>query len=210
MDSGRSGAPLGRALRFGGLALAAAAAFWVGSSLAPSSADGQGDEVVAPVLRPRVAPPAPAPVTAAEPWPAAMAAAGNAGMEAGTSTERLNDQAVHNPFASLNVQPPAPPIMPKPSEPKAARKPVKVASAPPPPPPPPVAPPLPFTAVGAIEGPQVAGGKPTAFVRQQDQLLLVRAGDTIGQSYKVESVSAQKVEFIYLPLMQRQTLALSP
>ncbi|MBA2674829.1 MAG: secretion system X translation initiation factor, partial [Ramlibacter sp.] len=76
--------------------------------------------------------------------------------------------------------------------------------------PPPVAPPLPFTAVGAIEGAHVAEGRPVAFVKQQEQLLLVRAGDTIGQTYRVEAVTSQKIEFIYLPLMQRQTLALSP
>jgi hypothetical protein len=205
MDSGRSGSPLARALRVGGLALAAAAAFWVGSRLAPSGADGGRDEVVAPVLRPRAGAPVPAPTVtpAGEPWSAAAVA--------NADTDRFSERAVHNPFASLNVSPPAPPIVPGLSEPKPARKPVKAASAPPPlPPPAPVAPPLPFVAVGAIEGAQVTGGQPMAFVRQHDQLLVLRTGDIVGQSYKVDSVTAQRIEFIYLPLMQRQTLALSP
>jgi hypothetical protein len=202
MDSGRSGSALARALRVGGLALAAAAAFWVGSRLAPSGADGGRDEVVAPVLRPRAG--------ALQP-PPAVAQTGETWSAAPSAHERFSEQALHNPFASLNVSPPAPPIVPVPSEPKPARKPVKAASAPPPPPPPaPVAPPLPFVAVGAIEGAQVTGGQPMAFVRQHDQLLVLRTGDIVGQSYKVDSVTAQRIEFIYLPLMQRQTLALSP
>lgn len=73
-----------------------------------------------------------------------------------------------------------------------------------------MAPPLPFTAVGAISGTEVTGGKLVAFIRQQDQLLVIKAGDAIGQTYRVESITAQKIEFTYLPLMQRQVLALVP
>lgn len=73
-----------------------------------------------------------------------------------------------------------------------------------------MAPPLPFVAVGAIQGTQVTDGQPVAFIRQQDQLIVVRAGDAIGQNYKVESISARAIELTYLPLMQRQSLALAP
>lgn len=140
--------------------------------------------------------------------------------------ERLNDSAIHDPFAPLHL--PAPPasaslralVVDKAAAADAqARKKAEaalkarerwMAMGPPLPPPPPVAPPLPFTAVGAISGEGVTDGKLVAFIKQQDQLLLVRAGDTVGQTYRVDSVTSQRIEFTYLPLMQRQVLALAP
>lgn len=73
-----------------------------------------------------------------------------------------------------------------------------------------MAPPLPFVAIGSINGASVTDGEPVAFVRQQEQLFVVRAGDAIGHAYRVESVGPQGVEFTYLPLRQRQVLALTP
>lgn len=127
--------------------------------------------------------------------------------------ERLSERVAHNPFAMLNlkteasaVQAPPPPVLAS-----KVKKPNKAPEPPAPlPPPPAAAPPLPFTAVGSIAGAQVTGDQPVAFIRQHDKLLVIRAGDAIGQAYRVDSITAQKVEFIYLPLMQRQSLALAP
>jgi hypothetical protein len=129
--------------------------------------------------------------------------------------ERLSAETLHNPFGALAikdfaaqaasaVKPASAPVAAKPSKP-ASSPPVPLA-----PQPPPAAPPLPFVAVGSIAGADVTGGQPVAFIRQQENLLLVRAGETIGKLYRVESISAAKIEFTYLPLMQRQALALAP
>lgn len=85
-----------------------------------------------------------------------------------------------------------------------------VALPPAPPPPPAVAPPIPFAVAGAIHGTQIAEGHRVAFLRQRDEILVVRPGDAIGQSYRVESITADKIEFTYLPLKQRQTLSMTP
>ena len=126
--------------------------------------------------------------------------------------ERLNERVSHNPFAMLNLKTEASAVQapPPPGPASKVKKPSRAPEPPAPlPPPPPAAPPLPFTAVGSIAGAQVTGGQPVAFVRQQDKLLVIRAGDAIGQAYRVDSITAQKIEFIYLPLMQRQSLALA-
>lgn len=130
--------------------------------------------------------------------------------------ERLRGGVTHNPFAALNSGTPLPALaasMPaaKPAPvAKAVVTPVVAQAPPQAPPAPPMPPPLPFVAVGAIQGAQVTGGQPVAFIRQQEQLLVVRAGDAIGQTYKVVSISPTAIEFTYLPLMQRQSLALAP
>ncbi len=78
-------------------------------------------------------------------------------------------------------------------------------NAPPPPPPaPPRAPPLPFTYLGkAIEGDQV-----TAFLARGDSVYVLRAGDTVDGIYQVERLDQRVLVFKYLPLGQRQELAL--
>jgi hypothetical protein len=129
--------------------------------------------------------------------------------------DRLSDQVAHNPFGALNLNAGVVPSAIDEARARAElKKPKEPPKSPPPPPPAaapaPVAPPLPFTAVGSIAGDQVTEGKQVAFIKQQDQLLLVRAGDAIGQQYRVESVSGQRIEFMYLPLMQRQALILAP
>jgi len=79
----------------------------------------------------------------------------------------------------------------------------------PPPPPPvtprPAAPPLPFRYVGAIE----EQGERRALVMQGEQLHLLRGGDEVDGRYRVERVSDAGIDFLYLPLKQRQTLSLS-
>lgn len=83
--------------------------------------------------------------------------------------------------------------------------------APPPPvlpkgykPPPPPAPPLPFKSIGKLED----GANTIAFLLGTDRTYVVRAGDTIDNSYRVEEVTPQRVVLTFLPLKARQELSL--
>lgn len=94
-------------------------------------------------------------------------------------------------FANLSWLPPPPPavIVPPPRPPK---------------PPPPTAPPLPFTFVGLMEK---GTARPQAFLTKGDALLVVAAGDTIdNNTYRIETLSAQKIVITYLPMGTQQTL----
>lgn len=106
------------------------------------------------------------------------------------------DQALRNtkgdPFSVLSWVPPPPP-----PPPPAPRR-------PPPPPPAPVAPPLPFAFVGLMES---GGPRPQAFISRGETLLIVGAGDVIdNNTYRVDSLSPQKIVITYLPLNTAQTL----
>jgi hypothetical protein len=127
-----------------------------------------------------------------------------------TPQTRLATDVRHNPFGQLNLRPPELASLGAPEPAKATVKPVKEKIVPISEPAPalsPIAPPLPFTAMGSIEGSDVTSGQLVAFLQQQDRLLIVRKGESIGQLYRVESVSSEKVEFTYLPLNQRQSLS---
>lgn len=94
-------------------------------------------------------------------------------------------------FAKLSWLPPPPPvvIVPPPLPPK---------------PPPPTAPPLPFTFVGLMEK---GTARPQAFLAKGEALLVVAAGDTIdNNTYRIETLSAQKIVITYLPMNTQQTL----
>ena len=99
--------------------------------------------------------------------------------DADTSENRIRDlfQA-----QSWYVPPPPPPVAP---------------------PPPPAPPPLPFTYMGQL----VEAGKLTVFLTRQDQNYVVKAGDTLDNTYRVDRVDAQRMVFTYLPLNMQQTLA---
>lgn len=79
----------------------------------------------------------------------------------------------------------------------------------PPPPPPappekPKAPPLPFTYLGhLVEDKGIA-----LFLGRQQRTLIVRAGDVIDGTHRVDAVSAQRAVFTYLPLDIQQPLIL--
>lgn len=76
----------------------------------------------------------------------------------------------------------------------------------PPPPPPvetkPVAPPLPYRYGGALED----GGAPAAFLLERDEVRAVRPGDVLDGRYRVTAVSRQRIDFLYLPLNEAQSL----
>lgn len=70
------------------------------------------------------------------------------------------------------------------------------------PPPPPSAPPLPFAYMGKL----IDDGQMTVFLTKQDRNYVVKTGDTIDGTYKVEEVSARMMTLTYLPLKIKQTL----
>lgn len=81
--------------------------------------------------------------------------------------------------------------------------------APPPPPPaaaaPPQAPPLPF----AFGGRYIEGGQVAVFLKEGDRVHTARAGDTINENYRVESIEKHAVNIRYLPLQALQSLPIA-
>lgn len=68
----------------------------------------------------------------------------------------------------------------------------------------PQAPPLPFTVMGSHE----QAGQTTIFLQHHDRTHVVRVGDTVAESYKVERIDGTAMTLRYLPLDQVQTLEL--
>jgi hypothetical protein len=90
-------------------------------------------------------------------------------------------------FSSRSWQPPPP---------KVVAPPRVVAPAP-------VAPPMPFRFVGRM----LQDGQLFVFLAKGDTVMTVKQGDTIDGVYRVESVGETEVALTYLPLRQKQTLA---
>lgn len=70
------------------------------------------------------------------------------------------------------------------------------------PPPPPQAPSLPFAYLGKL----VEDATTTVFLARQDRNYVVRAGDTIDGTYRVERIGDDGLVVTYLPLKIQQTL----
>jgi len=70
------------------------------------------------------------------------------------------------------------------------------------PPPPPQAPPLPFTYFGKL----VDDEKTTVFLARLDRNYVVRLGDTLDGTYRVEKIEEDRLVLTYLPLGAEQTL----
>ncbi|NML43478.1 hypothetical protein HHL11_06935 [Ramlibacter sp. G-1-2-2] len=94
----------------------------------------------------------------------------------------------------------APPSAPKPA----------ASVAPPAAPAAPAIPPMPYQAIGSVTSPDVAGGVPVAFLTQHDQLLVVKVGETLANTYRIDAITPQQVELTYLPAMQKQLLRFQP
>ena len=77
-------------------------------------------------------------------------------------------------------------------------------AAPAPPPPPPSAPPLPFTYIGKL----AADGETTVFLASGDRNLVVKTGDVIDNTYRLDQVSDTAVVLTHLPTSMQQTLAI--
>lgn len=171
------------------LAAAGGASFYGANRLAAPSAEEIAAEPIVRAEVPRTTSPAasadaaPVPTNAG----AVAAAAGppsRATIETGSGSET---------FRGMSWTP-APP--PPPPAPPAVRL----------PPPPPSAPALPFRYVGMLE--QTAD-KPTAFLAKGEALHVVRVGDVIDSTYRIESFSPAQVVVTYLPMDQRQTLSVA-
>jgi hypothetical protein len=142
-------------------------------------------------------------------------------LNVGQST-RLDAGILQNPFGALNiavtVESLLTPLPPPVTEVRAVRPPKVIAPPPPPPPvvqvaPPvvvePTAPPLPFKVLGSIQGDRIAGGVPVVFLTDRNATLVVRAGDQIDNTYRVERITPDRIDFTYLPLKTAQSLPIS-
>jgi hypothetical protein len=103
-----------------------------------------------------------------------------------------------DPFGTRDFRPPPPP------KPKNAAGALPTVALPPPPPPPPQAPPLPFVYMGRLSEDEST----TVFLTAGDRNLVVKPGDVIDNTYKVEQVTDAAVVLTYMPMNQRQTLAI--
>jgi hypothetical protein len=92
---------------------------------------------------------------------------------------------------------PAPPVR-KPNAQQAAAVPVEDLPPPPPPPPPPV----PFSYIGRL----AEGAQTTVFLAAGDRNLVVKAGDVIDNTYRVEEIGQSALVLTYLPSNVRQTM----
>ncbi len=66
----------------------------------------------------------------------------------------------------------------------------------------PTAPPLQFTVLGK----QLAGGVWQVFLARQDRVYVVKAGDTVDNTYRVDEIKPPLLTLTYVPLNERQTL----
>lgn len=103
---------------------------------------------------------------------------------------RDTGDVLRDPFASV----PAPVAKALPAGPVGA---VAVAA-------PPGAPALPFTYMGKL----ISGQDLTVFLIQGERNLIVHEGDTIDALYRVEHIAEGEITLGYLPLAQRQSLAI--
>ena len=69
-------------------------------------------------------------------------------------------------------------------------------------PPPPEPPPLPFTYIGKL----LQGDRTAVFLTTPDRNYMVKPGDVIENTYRVEKVRAPTMTLTYLPLNMKQTL----
>jgi hypothetical protein len=142
----------------------------------------------------------------------------------GTKRSKLSSGVLQNPFGVLNLnavvqEPNVTPVLKPATQPghhkwavkkKPVPPPVTIAIAPEPEivPPEPAAPPLPFRNLGSIQGPRIADGKQVVFIDYRGSALAMRIGDVVANSYRVESITATQINFMYLPLKKVQTLSL--
>ena len=116
--------------------------------------------------------------------------------------------------APAHVQPPAGPTLPERGGLPASKTPLfstqsweppppKVKPGPPPPPPKPVAPPLPYTFAGRM----LQDGTVFVFLARGDTVITAKQGDIIDGVYRVDSITETQVALTYVPLGQKQSLA---
>jgi hypothetical protein len=112
------------------------------------------------------------------------------------------DGARVEPLLPRNVSADIPPLFGQPARKNSAD--FAVAVAPPIPPPPQArrAPPLPFTFLGKM----FEKGQMTLFLSFKGKSIIAKKGDTIDGIYRVTAIKQDSVEFVYLPLREKQIL----
>ena len=106
---------------------------------------------------------------------------------------RVADDDLGNVFAKQSWQPAAAaPLKVLPQAPVEAAQPVVPAGAPP----------LPFQFLGRFTD----EGKTAYFLQIDGRNIVARAGEKIDDNYQLDSVSGDTMNFIYLPLNQKQSL----
>lgn len=100
-----------------------------------------------------------------------------------------------NAFAPKSWQVAAPPPAPPPPPPVVL----------PPPPPPPQAPPLPFKYVGVLH---VSADLTYWYLLKGERLIVAATGEVIDDTHRIDGADAGQLRFTYLPLAQRQALAI--
>ena len=89
-----------------------------------------------------------------------------------------------------------------PSKIKSLPPPIVVTPQVPVPPPKPIAPPLPFVYIGKV----IEEGKLIVFVAKQQQNYLLKGGELIEGTYRVDKVESGQIVFNYLPLETEQVM----
>jgi hypothetical protein len=173
-------------LLIGGLALTLGAVRWVDT--ATEVPEASAGAVAEPVHRDRNG------ARAAQAAPLATLAQGPALDLQKLQRARVNDPQ-GDPFGPRSFRP-APPKVKTPSS-QAMQE--QAAAAPPP-----QAPPLPFAYLGRLSEDRDT----TVFLSMGDRNLLVRPGDTIDNTYKLEEITDSALIVTYLPMNQRQSLPL--
>lgn len=111
---------------------------------------------------------------------------------------RVNDDELGNLFAKQSWQPDAPKkVLPQVADASQAAQSARAAAQPN------GAPPLPFQFMGRF----VEDGKSAWFLQQDGRNVVARPGEKIDDNYLLESAANGALQFIYLPLNERQTLA---
>ena len=150
------------------------------ASVWPRSQDKTVAEVVAPVTR-RDDAPAKGQQPSGQPE---LPALGERLERPGTAVE------IQDLFGMKNWNPPPPPVRQKPS-----------------PPPAPTAPPFPYTVAGSVAD---ANGLMIVFANRQKQDFVLRVGDILEQTYRIEAIDPQSVTVTYLPLGLAQVVPIAP
>jgi hypothetical protein len=91
---------------------------------------------------------------------------------------------------------------PKPLPKRPIARPAEEIAAAPPPPAPPAPPPVPFTYLGRL----AEGQQTTVFLAAGDRNLVVKAGDVIDNTYRVDEVGDRVLMLTYLPQNVKQPL----
>jgi hypothetical protein len=154
-------------------------------------------------------------IDAREDKPAVRAAPGAAAATATASKATTEPKAAPQPKGTPEPQPEQPAYklpersgLNEPTSPLFSSRsweppPPKVVAPPRAVPPAPTAPPMPFRFVGRM----LQDGQLFVFLAKGDTVMTVKQGDTIDGVYRVESVGETEVALTYLPLRQKQTIA---